>query len=184
MAICHLSETPWLAVAAASTSDGSAPPDLARIHQPSHHRNTPHGPRLSARSTLDSGHRGSCRRRSGWSRRSSAWRSRSSPTRSPGPRWFCPFRAGPLRRRRQVWPSRDWKGPQSGFGRARSSAIVRVRHCRSSAPVFARARADYAEPSSRDRYLTEPLGSPDRTCQAVDPRRDARLVFTYQPALM
>ena len=95
-----------------------------------------------------------------------------------------PLPRGPLRRRRQVWPSRDWKGPQSGFGRARSSAIVRVRHCRSSAPVFARARADYAEPSSRDRYLTEPLGSPDRTCQAVDPRRDARLVFTYQPALM
>ena len=43
--MCHLSETPWLAVAAASTSDGSAPPDLARIHQPSHHRhNTPRAP--------------------------------------------------------------------------------------------------------------------------------------------
>ena len=162
------------------------PHHLTSHESTNHHttETTTHGPRRSARSTLDSGHRGSCRRRSGWSRRSSAWRSRSSPTRSPGPRWFCPFRAGPLRRRRQVWPGRDWKGPQSGFGRARSSASARDRHCHSSAPVFARAHADYAEPSSRDRYPTEPLGGPDRTCQAVDPRRDARLVFTYQPALM
>mgnify|MGYP001646543800 CR=1 FL=1 len=136
----HLSETPWLAVAAASTSDGSAPPDLARIHQPSHHRN-------------------------------------NNP-RAP------PFRPEHAR----LGPPRIVPAPirmvEEVFGRARSSANACDRHCRSSAPVFARAHADYAEPSSRYCYPTEPLGGPDRTCQAVDPRRDARLVFTYQPALM
>ena len=104
------------------------PPDLIGLHQPSHNRNdTPRVARHSARSTLNSGRQDSNQHRPGKSRKPSAWRPRSSPTLSPEPRWFCPFRAGPLRRRRQVWPGRERQRPQPGFGRARSSVIVRNR---------------------------------------------------------
>ena len=41
----HLSATPWPTAEIVSTPGGSAPPDLARIHQPSHHRhNNPRAP--------------------------------------------------------------------------------------------------------------------------------------------
>ena len=55
---------------------------------------------------------------------SSAQRHKSPPTHSPGPRWFCLFRAGPGTRRRAARPGRKLRRPRAGFGRARSPATA------------------------------------------------------------
>ena len=104
------------------------PPDLIGLHQPSLNRNdTPRVARHSARSTLNSGHQDSIQHRPGKSRKPSAWRPRSSPIRSPGPRWFYRYRARPGTRHQLAKPGRERQRPHPGFGRARSSVIIRNR---------------------------------------------------------
>ena len=162
------------------------PPDLTGLHQPSHNRNdTPRVARHSARSTLNSGHQDSNQhRRPGKSSKPSAWTPRSSPSPSPGPRWFYRYRARPGTRHQLAKPGRERQRPHPGFGRARSSVIVRERLCPTVGIGLRPLSGRNTPPPGRDRSPAAPLGGPDRTCQAVDPHRGACLVFTYQPELI